>query len=335
MNYFYLAFGIALVSLALIDALWTTLWVDGSGGPVSSRVTTWIWRPILAVNGRKRHHALSFFGPLILFLIVVMWVVLLWAGWVFIFASVEQALMNTRDHTPADWAGRIYFVAYTMFTMGNGDLSPEGDVWQIVTALTNGSGMFLVTLAITYLLSVISAAVRKRAFATQITGLGQTAEDFVIAGWDGNDLRSFDLALNSLSSELAMLSEQYLAYPILQYYHAAKASKSPVLAIAALSDALMILRYGVDENVRPNPVSLRSAHSAVESFIEAMPSSFVHAAPEPPPLPQLDKIRKEGIPAVDDETFRCAIKGMEERRRKLLGLVRNDGWNWGDKARHE
>ena len=30
--------------LAFLDALWTTLWVDGNAGPLSSRITTWRFR---------------------------------------------------------------------------------------------------------------------------------------------------------------------------------------------------------------------------------------------------------------------------------------------------
>ncbi len=55
---------------------------------------------------------------------------LIWAGWTFVFASSEQALMDTIERgTYADWTGRIFFVAYAMFTMGNGDSAPQGDVW--------------------------------------------------------------------------------------------------------------------------------------------------------------------------------------------------------------
>ena len=36
----YLVPGISLLLVAVVDALWTTLWVDGGAGPVSSRLTT-------------------------------------------------------------------------------------------------------------------------------------------------------------------------------------------------------------------------------------------------------------------------------------------------------
>ncbi len=330
MNLFFLILGILLVVIVVADALWTTLWVDGSAGPISSRMTTWIWRGMLKIIGRQRHSALSLAGPAVLFATIVMWVVLLWAGWVFLFAGGEDALRHSTNHTPADWAGRIYFVAYMMFTAGNGDFSPQGNGWQIAAALTNGSGMVIVTLAITYLLSVVSAVVQKRAFGSQIAGFGRTAEEFVCSGWNGKDFHTLDIPLSDISSKLSTLSEQYLAYPVLQYYHGAKASKSPIIGVLILDEALTLLRYGIPEAARPNQAILRSARATVSSFLETMPSAFIHAAPDPLPEPQLQKLRDRGIPTVSDDEFAAALKELRERRCKLLGVLRHDGWNESD-----
>jgi len=36
--------GAALVLLVAVDTWWTTLWVDGSAGPLTGRLTTLAWR---------------------------------------------------------------------------------------------------------------------------------------------------------------------------------------------------------------------------------------------------------------------------------------------------
>jgi Ion channel len=331
MNLFLLLIGAALILIAFLDALWTTLWVDGSAGPVSSRMTTWAWRAVLAVVGRRRHRLLSLFGPFVLSMIVVLWVTLLWLGWTLVYAADALSLTHASDGTPADWAGRLYFVGYMMFTAGNGDYTPDGDAWQIAAALTNATGMLLATLAITYLLSVISAVVQKRAFASQVAGLGKSAAEIVESGWNGQDLRGLELPISTLSSELSQVTERYLAYPILQYYHAAKAEKSPVIAVALLDEALSIIRYAVPEQHRPSPAVLRSARSSVRSFLDTMPSAFIAPAPEAPPRPDLSAVRGAGIPTVAEEQFLHALHDLSERRRLLLGLVRNDGWEWTDR----
>ena len=331
MSLAFLLIGSALIILAMVDALWTTLWVDGSAGPVSSRATTWAWRTVLAIVGRRRHPTLSLFGPFALTLIVVLWVAMLWLGWTLVYAGDELSLIDTSEKSPADWSGRFYFVGYMMFTAGNGDYSPNGSAWQVAAALTNATGMLLATLAITYLLSIISAVVQKRAFASQVTSLGTSAAEIVQSGWNGQDLRGLDLPLSTLASELSQVSERYLAYPVLQYFHAARPGKSPVIAVALLDEALSMVRFGVQEEHRPGPAVLRSARSSVRSFLDTMPAAFIAPAPEAPPGPDLSVLKNSGIPTLPEDRFQASLQDLSDRRRLLLGLARNDGWDWLEK----
>ncbi len=80
-----------------------------------------------------------------------MWILGLWAGWVLVFASDPRALGLSSGPGFADWTGRIWFVSYTMFTVGNGDFTPADGAWQVVSGLVAATGMSLVTLAVTYL----------------------------------------------------------------------------------------------------------------------------------------------------------------------------------------
>lgn len=327
------AFGVlggALVALALLDALWTTLWVDGSAGPVTGRVTTWLWRAALRVL-RGRHTALSAMGPVVLVATVVQWIALLWVGWTLLFAADDGALLSTSGPGTADWTGRLWFVGYTLFTVGNGDFRPPDGGWQVAAGLVAVTGMTTVTLAVTYLLSVVQAVVGKRAFADQVHGLGSTSEQFVVSGWNGEDLHAMDRQLTGLASQLARLTEQYLSYPVLQYYHAADVGKSPVKAAAVLDDACLLMQHGVVPEQRPDPAALRSARTAVASFLaDAMTASSIDPADRAPVPPRLAALREHGIATVADEVFTAVVRGQEDRRRAHLGLVRGDGWTWED-----
>lgn len=328
----WLALGIVLLLVVVVDSLWTTLWVDGGAGPLASRLTTWSWRAVLRMAGRRHHRLLSLFGPAILMAVVVVWVVLLWAGWTFVFAADQGALLSTRDYaTPADWAGRVFFVASSMFTMGNGDFTPQGAVWQVVSSVATGSGFFLASLIISYILSVLGAVGRKRAFASQVTGLGLTPEALVTGAWNGADFRSLDLPLDALSGQLALLSEQYLSYPVLQYYHAARPEKSPAMAIVVLDEALTLLRYGVAEGARPSRAVLRSARAGVASFIETLGSAFIRPADELPQPPRLAALAAAGVPVASESEFAEALQELAGRRRRLLGMLRTNGWTWPER----
>ncbi len=328
MDLVFAAVGVGVVALTVVDALWTTAWVDGAAGPVTSRVTSWSWRGLRRA-ARRHHRLLSLSGPVILVGTVVAWVLGLWTGWVLLFSADPQSLIDTSDEGGyADLTGRIWFVGYAMFTMGNGDFRPTEGLWQVVSSLVNASGMFLVTLAITYLLSVISAVVGKRAFASSVHALGRDGSEFVLAGWNGRDLHALDRDIAGLTAQLAQLTEQYLSYPVLQYYHAARAQKSPALAVAVFDDALTLLRFGVPAEVRPNVATVASARATVDSFLETLEAAFIPAAADPPPPPDLETVRTAGIPTVGEDDFVQTVGELSGRRRSLLGLVRNDGWSW-------
>ena len=326
--------GIILLLVVFIDALWTTLWVDGGGGPLTTRLTSLAWKATLALIGHRHNRGLSLFGPAIMVLIVMLWGALLWAGWTFVFASGPVALVTGNPPpTPADWADRIWFVAYALSTMGNGDFVPGSDGWQIVASFTTLSSFFLASLVISYLISVLGAVVQKRAFAGQVVGMGPTAETLVSNAWDGQSLRTLDLPLSSASTRLALLSEQYLSYPILQFYHAARLTKAPAVGVVVLDEALTLLRFGVAEDHRPGRAVLHSARSTVGGFLDTLDSAFIDPAGDVPPPPSLDALREAGIPTVDDDEFARAIDDLADRRRRLLGMLRNDGWTWEEGAR--
>lgn len=324
----YLVAGIAILVATIVDILWTTLWVDGGSGPLSGRLTTWIWRGIRTV-GRRDERLLSTAGALILAATLVLWIAGIWAGWSLIFAADRWSLISTRTGGPADWAGRIYYVAYTMFTSGNGDFSPRGDVWQLASALTTATGMAFVTLGVSYVLTVLSAVSEKRAFASAVTGLGERSEAFVRGGYTDRDgFEGIEELLEPLSTQLDLLADKHQAYPILHYYHSERSENSAAVAVAIFDDALTLLENGVEPESQPNATLLRTARSSTDVYLHTLDQSFVEPADEIPPPPELERLRLAGIETVSDDAFADALAETHDRRRKLLGVVEGDAWEW-------
>ncbi|SEV88783.1 potassium channel family protein [Halobacterium jilantaiense] len=327
MNYVYLAAGVAVLVLAVVDILWTTLWVDGGAGPISTRLIPGLWAVIRRLGGR-RSRALSLAGPVILTLTLVTWVALIWGGWTLVFGAGGDALVNARDSRPITWANRLYFVAYTMFTMGNGDYYPPTGGWQVAASLTTASGMLFVTMGVSYVFSVLSAVTEKRSFASSVTGLGDSAEAAVETGWDAGGFRGLDLPLNSLATELDTLATQHKAYPILHYYHSEEATQASAMGVAIFDEALTVLRFGVQRDAQPNRALVANARSAVDNYLETLNESFFDPAANAPDPPDLDRVQEAGVPTVQDEEFAAAVDGQADRRRKLLGVVHSDAWRW-------
>jgi hypothetical protein len=320
---FVLFVGVAVVLAALVDTIWTTLWVGGGAGPITRAASNLGWH-FLKTFGTHRLMVIA--GPLVLTITIVTWLFLLWLGWFLIFWSAPTSLLATSTEAVADVSDRIYFVGYTLFTLGNGDFSPNGDGWQIATALASGTGLFAATLAITYLISVISAAVSARAFAAEVWGLGDTPAEAVAAGWDGKNYSGLALPLQSVASQLTMLSQQYLAYPIFQYFHSGEAAKSPIVSLARLDQILMIADHGVPRELRAPAVILNSVRSAVSNILQSLPQKFVEPADEPLPVPSLGAVHDHHHLAPSEEEFVDGVRSEQDRRKQLRGLLNAHGW---------
>ncbi len=156
MNAIYLALGVGLLACAVVVLLWTTLWIEGGAGPLTSRLLSGTWRTLRRF-GNRNPLLLSLSGPLLFVLSLSAWIVLLWGGWALVFAGAETVLIDTLNRGTVSWSDRIYFAGYTLFTLGIGDFAPRTGIWQIVTVLATGSGLLFVTLSVTYTLSVLEA----------------------------------------------------------------------------------------------------------------------------------------------------------------------------------
>lgn len=327
MSALYALTGTALLVVAVVDLLWTALWADGSAGPVARGVMRGTWGGVRRL-GHGRSRTLSLAGPVILAATLFVWVGLMWLGWTLLFAAEPESLIDTRADEPVHWTGRLYFVAYTMFTMGNGDFTPRDGFWQVVTSFTAASGMLFVTLGASYVISVLGAVAQKQAFASSVLGLGRRAEAVVKGAWDGESLHALDLPLSNLGSQLGLLVHQHKSYPVLHYYHSARAADASALAVAVFDEALTLLRFGVPEAVRPNRVLLEGARSSVQSYLRTLGSAFIRPAGDAPPPPDLDQLAETGVPTLGDAAFADALADLADRRRQLLGMVRADAWDW-------
>jgi hypothetical protein len=58
--------------------------------------------------------------------------------------------------TPTTVVNKIFYTGYTLSTLGLGDMEPEGNFWDIL-AILSFTGLILISIAITYLIPVVSA----------------------------------------------------------------------------------------------------------------------------------------------------------------------------------
>lgn len=327
MRILYIVLGVFLISFGAVDALWTTLWVDGNAGPMTRRHNSWMRRLILRLAGRN-HRALSTTGPIVLVTSVLVWAIVPWIGWVLLYSSDTTSLLHTHAKTPATLIDRIYFTGYTMFTLGNGDFGPNGGIWEFITSWASLNGLFVLTLAVTYLLAIIEAVVAKRSFASQVWSLGGNAEEFIIHSWDGRSFPAIELQIVSLTEQLQMVVEQHHAYPMLHYYHEANKKNSVSHNLAVFSEVLLLFGHGIAQSVRPAPSAIYSAQRTVEELLQTLRSAYVAPSNNDTPGPSVLKLAAAGIPMVSQGDLKEAFAERKERRDLLRGFLDSERRQW-------
>lgn len=328
------AIGAALIAMVLIDVAWTTVAAGSGAGPFTKRSGRMLWRAALAAHGRSRGHTLlTAAGPSIVATALIAWITLLLIGWTLIFCSTDGAVRAASTGDPGDLIDRIYFAGYTLLTLGLGDYVPGDGIWQLATVLTTGSGLVLVTLSITYLVPVASAVVQGRQLAAQIGGLGATAHDIVLRGWNGSDFGCLGQSLSTLLSTLHTVRLQHLAYPVLHFFHSQSRRDATAVHIANLVEAVGLLQYGVEEGARPDSQTLAAVEDGLDEFLATMDGVHITDDADPIGAAALEPLTQAGIPTTPS-TYQEHIAGSERRRRLLASYLHDDGWTEDDLNHH-
>ncbi len=319
--------GAALVAWTIIEIGLTTLTARGAG-PLTAWSMQGAWRLALRISdgGERGHRLLSAAGPLILAGSALVWFVGLWLGWWLIFLGGGDGIVNAQTKAPADAVEMLYVAGYTLTTLGLGDFQPSGALWQLLTALCAANGLLALTLSVTYLVPVISAAVAKRQLAITIHGLGSTPDGILSQCRDSDGYGRLASILDTLSPNIITLGQQHLAYPALHYFHSGEAAAALPLRLAALSEAVDSIAATVPADRQPDRLSMIRCQSAITSFLWSLRSGHIKLAGEEPPRLHGDDAARPA-PAGGMDGVPAGHAGSVDRR-LLLSLVQSDGWSW-------
>jgi hypothetical protein len=327
---FTIALGGLMILTIFVDAATTTLTVSTPAGPLTSRVLPAMWRLMLRIAkpGHLTRPLLSLSGAMLLLATVLVWVIGLWVGWWLVFIGADTVEQSATGRA-ADLWDVGYFSGMTVITLGTGDFVADSTGWRLTSAVAGFTGLFVVTLAITYLVSVITAVVARRALAIHVRGLGLTAQGIVTRGWTGSGYSPmFEQQLIGLTSIVATAAEQHLAYPVLHYFHAAKPTLSAPLALASLNDALLLAGELTARPNRPDPAAVSALSYALGQYVDAAGDVAWLPDRPPPPPPETRELQEHGIPLVDRHDRTKAVEDAAHRRTRLHQLVASDGWEW-------
>jgi hypothetical protein len=331
MNYYLLAVGIGLSLINVYDFAYTTLSANGVG-LVTGKLSRGLWKLFLLVcrhQGANRffNHA----GMITIVLNLSTWIILTWAAHSLIILSDPISIVNSRTQAPAAVIEKIYYTGDVLSTVGNGDFKAGSNFWRIYTVFIALSGLTILTIAITYLVQVLTAEISKRQLSIYIATLGGTPQSILLNGWNGKDFKKLERDFAGLSTMILAHSQNHLAYPILHHFHSSDIKESSCINLTALDEALTILKLCISEAAQPADLDVGSLRKSLTTYLITLQSDFISASDRPLPIPDLTVLQMEGIPIVSDpKRIEAGYKKLNPRRKLLNALMENDGWRWSD-----
>ena len=197
-----------------------------------------------APPGRWRTGFLSAFGPLSLFVLVVLWAV----GLIFGFALVHWSIGTALSATDTAFGTYAYFSGTTFFTLGYGDLVPTGTAGRVLSVAESGLGFVFLAVIVSYLPVLYQAFSRCEttiALLDARAGSPPTAAELAAIGGrtQPDRRRSFSRGVGTLGGR-ASGDSHFLSGPeLLPSQHE---NQSWVATLTTILDTSALLLAGVD-----------------------------------------------------------------------------------------
>ena len=244
--------GIACVWIVLLDAFQTIILPRRASGRFRLTRIFYLatWKPWAFLarqlrTARKRETVFSFYGPLSLILLLVVWA----AAMVFGFGLIYYALGSPfHDATQAPgFRSDIYVSGTTIFTLGLGDVVPQSSLARALVILQSGTGLGFLAVVMGYFPVLYSAFSRREVSISLLdarAGSPPTAAELMRRhAYEGAE-EALSVLLLEWERWSAELLESHISYPQLCYFRSQHANQSWLSALTAVLDASALLISG-------------------------------------------------------------------------------------------
>ncbi len=196
------------------------------------------WRHAARVfpAGPHRETTLSVFGPLSLLGLFACWVTVLICG----FGFIHWGAHTLPGPLGEELQQCLYFSGETFFTLGYGDITPDGYRGKLLSVVEAGTGFGFMALIIGYLPVLYQAFSRREQDISLLdarAGSPPTAAEFLRrVGYPG-DSHEMERFLSEWEVWSADLLESHLSFPVLSFYRSQHDNQSWLAALATVLDA--------------------------------------------------------------------------------------------------
>ncbi|HEX8473864.1 MAG TPA: potassium channel family protein [Pyrinomonadaceae bacterium] len=253
------AFGVMLLLLVAYDVYATILHARARGGPISETLNRSVWHVVRRVAfylpRQSRHKLLNTVGPLLLPALIVLFILLLVTGFALIYFPRMPASFVIDERTMSSpWFESLYFSGVTLTTVGYGDITPRTFEMRAVALIEGASGFALISLAVTYLISVYRALENKRAVALSFYHQAEEGADvagFISHHFVAGRFYGLESVLTVASRDIQQLLESHVEHPIIHYFHPVEVHKSMPRMLFLELETCAVIRSCLDEGEYP------------------------------------------------------------------------------------
>lgn len=289
MRIFTLVAGILCLFTVLLDAFQTIILPRRASGRF--RLTrifyTVTWRPWVFFtrwlrNPRMRESAFSYYGPLSLIFLLVVWAGAMVVGFALIFYALGSPFSDSIQGPGL--RSDLYVSGTTIFTLGLGDVTPRSAWARELIILEAGTGLGFLAVVMGYFPVLYGAFSRREVNISLLdarAGSPPTAAELMRR----HSHKGAESALAQLLEEWerwsAELLESHISYPLLCYFRSQHNNQSWISALTAILDTSALLIAGVrGHEARQAQLTFAIARHAMVDLTQIFSLTPINDAPD-------------------------------------------------------
>lgn len=316
--------GIALLLIVLRDAFETVILPRRVRRRFQlTRIFYWVsWTAWRSVVGRPRgavaEHALGWFGPFSVLLLLAFWAVSMIVG----FGLLQWGMGDGISHygkTVVDFWETLYFSGSSFFTLGLGDVVPVTPIAKILTVSEAGLGFAFLAVVVGYLPVMYQAFSRREQAISLLdarAGSPPAAGELLRRHGPDPDNRRLEVLLADWERWSGEVLESHLSYSVLAYFRSQHGNQSWLATLTVVLDTSAIASIGTSDHCRRQAeLTFAMARHAVVDLAQVFRAREPERIPERLADSEMDALREAARAAG------LAIEpGFERRLEQLRSL---------------
>jgi len=328
---FALIAGVVCLFTVLLDAFQTIILPRRATGRFRITRVFYIltWRPwaFLAKrlhHPRKRETAFSYYGPLSLILLLMVWAAVMIFGFGLIFYSLGSPFNDAVQH--AGLRSDFYVSGTTLFTLGLGDVTPHNSWAREILILESGTGLGFLAIVMGYFPVLYSAFSRREVSISLLdarAGSPPTAAELMRRHSHKDADQALTLLLVEWERWSAELLESHISYPLLCYFRSQHGNQSWISALTSILDTSALLIAGVrGHEARQAQLTFAMARHALVDLAQIFSLRPLTGAPDRLPVERYEQLYdllcQSGVSVCRDER---SIERLREMRALYEGYA--------------